>query len=69
MEYDRYSEHTEDIAQKRETKGRAEGLLEGRTEGLLEGRTEGLLEGRTEGLRHTIIIKSSLKWTLSPGHF
>jgi len=61
MEYDRYSEHTEDIAQKRETKGRAEGLL--------EGRTEGLLEGRTEGLRHTIIIKSSLKWTLSPGHF
>ena len=38
-EYDRYSEHTEDIARKRETKGRAEGLLEG----LLEGEVKALM--------------------------
>ena len=36
VEYDCYSEHTEDIAQKREARGRAEGRAEGLLEGLLE---------------------------------
>ena len=48
-------EAMERIAERREARGKREGIAEGKREGIAEGKREGIAEGKREGKRENML--------------